>query len=110
MMNIGLIIGKKTSTGVPGKNVRQIVGRPAAEYAFIAAKYAGLDKVNPSSLILSGEMLLRYLGWNDAADKIIKGLNTTFKQKKVTYDFARQLDNSELLKCSEFADAIIENM
>ena len=95
----------------PGANINYITGKALFEATHgTAPKYAGLDKVNPSSLILSGEMLLRYLGWNDAADKIIKGLNTTFKQKKVTYDFARQLDNSELLKCSEFADAIIENM
>ena len=62
------------------------------------------------TIINSGKPMDRYLGWNEAADKIIKGLNTTFKQKKVTYDFARQLDNAELLKCSEFADSIIENM
>ena len=95
----------------PGANINYITGKALFEATHgTAPKYAGLDKVNPSSLILSGEMLLRYLGWNDAADKIIKGLNATFKQKKVTYDFARQLENAELLKCSEFADAIIENM
>ena len=95
----------------PGANINYITGKALFEATHgTAPKYAGLDKVNPSSLILSGEMLLRYLGWNDAADKIIKGLNTTFKQKRVTYDFARQLDSAELLKCSEFADAIIENM
>ena len=75
-----------------------------------APKYAGLDKVNPSSLILSGEMLLRYIGWDKAADVLIRALDTTFSQKKVTYDFARQLDNPILLKCSEFSDAIINNM
>ena len=95
----------------PGANINYITGKALFEATHgTAPKYAGLDKVNPSSLILSGEMLLRYLGWNEAADKIIKGLNATFKQKKVTYDFARQLDNAELLKCSEFADSIIENM
>ena len=95
----------------PGANINYITGKALFEATHgTAPKYAGLDKVNPSSLILSGEMLLRYLGWNEAADKIINGLNETFRQKKVTYDFARQLDNAELLKCSEFADAIIENM
>jgi isocitrate dehydrogenase len=75
-----------------------------------APKYAGLDKVNPSSVILSGEMMLRYLGWTSAADILINALNKTFSQKRVTYDFERQMDNATLLKCSEFADAIIENM
>ena len=55
-------------------------------------------------------MLLRYLGWDEAADNVLDGLNKTFSQKRVTYDFARQLENSKLLKCSEFADAIIDNM
>jgi len=95
----------------PGANINYITGKALFEATHgTAPKYAGLDKVNPSSLILSGEMLLRYLGWNEAADKIIKGLNTTFNQKRVTYDFARQLNSSTLLKCSEFADAIIDNM
>ena len=75
-----------------------------------APKYAGLDKVNPSSVILSGEMMLRYLGWDEASDLIIKALNKTFEQKRVTYDFARQMEGSTLLKCSEFGDAIISNM
>ena len=95
----------------PGANINYISGKALFEATHgTAPKYAGLDKVNPSSLILSGEMLLRYLGWKDAADKIINGLNATFSQKRVTYDFARQLDNATLLKCSEFADAIIDNM
>ena len=95
----------------PGANINYITGKALFEATHgTAPKYAGLDKVNPSSLILSGEMLLRYLGWKDAADKIINGLNATFSQKRVTYDFARQLDNATLLKCSEFADAIIDNM
>ena len=95
----------------PGANINYISGKALFEATHgTAPKYAGLDKVNPSSLILSGEMLLRYLGWNEAADNVIDGLNKTFGQKRVTYDFARQLENAELLKCSEFADAIIDNM
>ena len=92
-------------------NINFITGKALFEATHgTAPKYAGLDKVNPSSLILSGEMMLRYLGWDGAADKVINGLNETFAQKKVTYDFARQLENSTLLKCSEFADAVINNM
>ena len=95
----------------PGANINYITGKALFEATHgTAPKYAGLDKVNPSSLILSGEMLLRYLGWDKAADYVIDGLNKTFEQKRVTYDFARQLENAELLKCSEFADAIINNM
>ena len=95
----------------PGANINYISGKALFEATHgTAPKYAGLDKVNPSSLILSGEMLLRYLGWNEAADNVIDGLNKTFGQKRVTYDFARQLENAELLKSSEFADSIIDNM
>ena len=95
----------------PGANINYITGKALFEATHgTAPKYAGLDKVNPSSLILSGEMLLRYLGWDKAADYVIDGLNKTFEQKRVTYDFARQLNSSTLLKCSEFADAIIDNM
>jgi len=75
-----------------------------------APKYANLDKVNPGSLILSGEMMLRYLGWTGAATLIIKGLERTIKNKTVTYDFHRQMEGAELLKCSEFAQAVIDNM
>ena len=95
----------------PGANINYITGKALFEATHgTAPKYAGLDKVNPSSLILSGEMLFRYIGWDEAADKILKGLKTTLRQKRVTYDFARQVNNAELLKCSEFADVIIENM
>jgi len=95
----------------PGANINYITGKALFEATHgTAPKYAGLDKVNPSSLILSGEMMLRYIGWEEAADKIINGLNSTFAQKQVTYDFARQLENSTLLKCSEFGDAVINNM
>ena len=75
-----------------------------------APKYRGLDKVNPSSLILSGVMMLDYLGWNEAADLIEKGLERTFIDKKVTYDLARQMNNVAPIKTSEFAKAIIERM
>ena len=75
-----------------------------------APKYAGLDKVNPSSLILSGVMMLEYMGWQEAADLIVNGLETTIKKKIVTYDFARLMDNTTLVKCSEFAEHIIHYM
>ncbi|HRP70072.1 MAG TPA: isocitrate/isopropylmalate family dehydrogenase, partial [Turneriella sp.] len=75
-----------------------------------APKYAGLDKVNPSSVILSGEMMLRYMGWVEAADSIIASLKKTISQKTVTYDFARLMDGAKEIKCSEFADALIKNL
>jgi len=75
-----------------------------------APKYAGQDKVNPGSLILSGVMMLRHLGWTDAAEMVDRALGTTIKQKRVTYDLARQTEGATLLKTSEFASAIIENM
>lgn len=75
-----------------------------------APKYAGQDKVNPGSVILSGEMMLRYMGWTEAADLIIKGLENTIKSKIVTYDFARLMEGAKEVKCSEFGDAIISNM
>ena len=75
-----------------------------------APKYAGQDKVNPSSVILSGEMMLRYMGWTEAADAIIQSMETTIGQKRVTYDFERQMEGATLLKCSEFGDALIENL
>ncbi|MEC8216913.1 MAG: isocitrate/isopropylmalate family dehydrogenase, partial [Candidatus Thermoplasmatota archaeon] len=68
------------------------------------------DKVNPGSVILSGEMLLRYLGWKEAADLIIDGMQKTIGAKTVTYDFERLMDGAKLLKCSEFGDAIIDNL
>ena len=95
----------------PGANINYMTGKALFEATHgTAPKYAGLDKVNPSSVILSGEMMLRYLGWDEASDLIIKALNKTFEQKRVTYDFARQMEGSTLLKCSEFGDAIINNM
>ena len=75
-----------------------------------APKHAGLDRINPSSLILSGVMMLEHMGWNEAAQLIIKGLQKTFLEKRVTYDLERQMEGATLLKCSEFGRAIIENM
>ncbi|MCZ6827294.1 MAG: NADP-dependent isocitrate dehydrogenase [Gammaproteobacteria bacterium] len=73
-------------------------------------KYANQDKVNPGSIILSGELMLRYMDWNEAADKIITAMDKTIADKTVTYDFERQMDDATLLKCSEFGDALIGNM
>ncbi|MEO1712111.1 MAG: NADP-dependent isocitrate dehydrogenase [Bacteroidota bacterium] len=75
-----------------------------------APKYAGLDKVNPSSVILSGEMMFRYMGWKEVADLIIKGVEGAITNKRVTYDFERLMDGATLLKCSEFGSEIINNM
>ena len=75
-----------------------------------APKYAGLDKVNPSSLILSGAMMFEYLGWVEVSEIILRALETTVAQKVVTYDLARQIDGAREVKCSEFAKAIVENM
>ena len=75
-----------------------------------APKYAHQDKVNPGSLILSGEMMLRFMGWTEAADLIIKGLETTIQHKRVTYDLERQMEGAKLLRCSEFGKAIADNM
>ena len=75
-----------------------------------APKYAGQDKVNPGSIILSAEMMLRHMGWVEAADLIVKGMEGAINAKTVTYDFERLMDGAKLLKCSEFGDAIIENM
>ena len=75
-----------------------------------ANKYAGQDKVNPSALILSGRILFEYMGWQEAADAILDGLATTIGQKRVTYDFERNMDDAELLSCSEFGQAVVENM
>lgn len=95
----------------PGANINYESGHAIFEATHgTAPKYAGLDKVNPGSVILSGVMMLQYLGWNEAADLIIKGLQASIAQKKVTYDFARLMDDPVELKCSEFGTAIIENM
>lgn len=95
----------------PGANINYQSGCAIFEATHgTAPKYAGLDKVNPSSVILSGEMMLRYLGWKDAADIIIAALSKTIEQKTVTYDFARLMEGAKEIKCSEFADAIIQNL
>ncbi len=95
----------------PGANINYVTGESVFEATHgTAPKYAGLDKVNPSSVILSGEMMLRRLGWNEAADLIVKSMSQTIAQKRVTYDFHRLMDGATLLRCSEFGDALIENM
>ena len=93
----------------PGANLSDKVAIFEATHG-TAPKYAGQDKVNPGSLILSAEMMLRHLGWNSAADFVIKGIEGAIGEKKVTYDFDRLMDNATLLSCSEFGDAMIENM
>ncbi|HHT9106964.1 MAG TPA: isocitrate/isopropylmalate family dehydrogenase, partial [Candidatus Wujingus californicus] len=75
-----------------------------------APKYAGQDKINPGSVILSGVMMLEHLGWDEAADMIVKALEKTIQRKTVTYDLERQMKDAKLVKCSEFADEIIKNM
>ena len=95
----------------PGANINYNTGRAIFEATHgTAPKYAGMDKVNPSSVILSGEMMFRYMGWTEAADLIVASLEKTISQKRVTYDFERQMDDATLLKCSEFAEAMVENM
>ena len=95
----------------PGGNINYRTGHAIFEATHgTAPKYADLDKVNPGSVILSGEMMFRYLGWTEAADLIIKGLNGAIASKKVTYDFARLMDGATEVKCSEFGDGIIAAM
>ena len=95
----------------PGGNVNYETGHAVFEATHgTAPKYAGLDKVNPGSVILSGEMMLRYMGWNEAADAIITAMDRTIAQKTVTYDFARLMDGAREVKCSEFGDALISNL
>jgi isocitrate dehydrogenase len=95
----------------PGGNINYENGYAIFEATHgTAPKYANLDKVNPGSVILSGEMMLRYLGWKEAADLIIQGLDKTIKSRVVTYDFARLMEGAKEVKCSEFGEAIIKNM
>ena len=95
----------------PGANINYVTGHAVFEATHgTAPKYAGKDVVNPGSVILSGEMMLRYLGWNEAADRIIAGLERTIAQKRVTYDFARLMSGATEIKTSEFARALVENM
>jgi isocitrate dehydrogenase len=95
----------------PGANINYDSGHALFEATHgTAPKYAGQDKVNPGSVILSGEMMLRYMGWTEAADRIIAGIETTIGQKVVTYDFARLMEGAKEVKCSEFGTAIVKNM
>jgi isocitrate dehydrogenase len=95
----------------PGGNINFQTGHAIFEATHgTAPKYAGQDKVNPGSVILSGEMMFRYIGWAEAADLIIRGLSEAIRRRKVTYDFHRLMDKATLLKCSEFADEIITHM
>ena len=95
----------------PGGNINYDTGVAIFEATHgTAPKYAGQDKVNPGSVILSGEMMFRHMGWNEAADLIVKGMNGAIGAKTVTYDFHRQMEGATLLKCSEFGTALIEHM
>jgi isocitrate dehydrogenase len=95
----------------PGGNINYVTGHAVFEATHgTAPKYANLDKVNPGSVILSGEMMLRYMGWLEAADAIITAMDRTIAQKTVTYDFARLMDGATEVKCSEFGDALIRNL
>jgi isocitrate dehydrogenase len=95
----------------PGGNINYVTGHAVFEATHgTAPKYANQDKVNPGSVILSGEMMLRHMGWNEAADLVVKGMDGAIAAKRVTYDFARLMDGATELKTSEFGDAIIKNM
>ncbi len=95
----------------PGGNINYLTGHAVFEATHgTAPKYAGLDKVNPGSVILSGEMMLRYMGWTEAADAILGAMDKTIGQKTVTYDFARLIPGATEVKCSEFADRMIKNL
>jgi len=100
----------------PGGNINYLTGHAVFEATHgTAPKYAGQDKVNPGSVTLSGELLLRHIGWNEAADLIVKGMLGAIKNKTVTYDFARLMraegqGGVTEVKCSEFGQAVIENM
>ncbi len=93
----------------PGGNINYVTGHAVFEATHgTAPKYANLDKVNPGSVILSGEMMLRYMGWTEAADAIIRAMDVAIGNKTVTYDFARQMEGAKEVKCSEFADELIK--
>jgi isocitrate dehydrogenase len=95
----------------PGGNINYVTGHAVFEATHgTAPKYANQDKVNPGSVILSGEMMLRYLGWTEAADRIIHGMDGAIGSKTVTYDFARLMEGAREVKCSEFGDAVIAHM
>jgi len=95
----------------PGGNINSVTGHAIFEATHgTAPKYAGKDMVNPGSVVLSGEMMLRYQGWTEAADLIIKGLSGAIASKRVTYDFARLMEGATEIKCSAFGDNIIAQM
>ncbi len=95
----------------PGANINYETGKAIFEATHgTAPKYAGLDKVNPSSVILSGEMMLRYLGWHEAAELVVKGVEGAITKKRVTYDFHRLMEGATLLKCSEYGEEVVANM
>jgi isocitrate dehydrogenase len=95
----------------PGGNINYISGHAIFEATHgTAPKYADLDKVNPGSVVLSGEMMFRYMGWTEVADLILKGLNGAISSKRVTYDFARLMEGASEIRCSEFGDNIIAHM
>jgi isocitrate dehydrogenase len=93
----------------PGGNINYVTGHAVFEATHgTAPKYANLDKVNPGSVILSGEMMFRYMGWTEAADALIRAMDAAIAGKKVTYDFARLMEGATEIKCSEFADELIK--
>jgi isocitrate dehydrogenase len=95
----------------PGGNINYITGHAIFEATHgTAPKYANLDKVNPGSVILSGEMMLRHLGWPEAADLVVKGMDAAISSRRVTYDFARLMEGATEVRTSEFADAMIQSM
>ena len=95
----------------PGANINYVTGHAIFEATHgTAPKYADLDKVNPGSVILSGEMMLRHLKWNEAADLVIRGMEGAITAKTVTYDFARMMPNANEVKCSEFGEAVVKHM
>jgi isocitrate dehydrogenase len=95
----------------PGANINYVTGHAIFEATHgTAPKYAGLDKVNPSSIILSGCLMLDHLGWTEASQMITKSMEKTIASKVVTYDFARLMEGAKEVKCSEFGDELIKNM
>ena len=95
----------------PGGNINYLTGHAVFEATHgTAPKYANQDKVNPGSVILSGVMMFEHLGWDEVADAIVRGMERAIAAKTVTYDFERLMSGAKLLKCSEFAQAIVEHM
>jgi len=95
----------------PGGNINYVTGHAVFEATHgTAPKYANLDRVNPGSVILSGEMMLRYMGWNEAADLILRGMDGAIASRRVTYDFARLMEGATEIKCSEFGENVVAHM